>query len=594
MLNILPHPSRQSVLIRASSAHLRNFQRCLSVRKTQPFIWRRINLGNYAFRRVRLPRLSDGSATSASGNKSSAQHPSLNKPRRPSDPNSSVRASVTWLTRDPALVDLEKLRLELPRYCDNKSLVKLVVLLVTPSLASLIDPGAFFQHVLTSLYAGRRSFVWENPIEKPIKCVTAVVDALPVPPETPSNSDGDSARAAISDGLALFMSSESFDARSVYAPSELLDDAENKPTATLKFCSTPEVSSSALASDQGPPVRHVTLPAANTIFVNGQRATLFQDLWRIRLTDSEEPSINYLGRKNLKSFQLNLQCPEDSFVNGGSAPLHILTKPRKVVRSMGNVLRQIEVDGEGVPASQELEKAVSAYIKANPASTARSPLLVFALIRPPGTLSFEEGPDGNNDIHGSGSLKSLWHGAQLFKVSGGGGGWGKRQGLLSLEAAVGFETTEVAPSLAFPDFDNDQNVLHELSSRGIVPTGSTVEFLVCSADLTCKDTSRASLSKPAPFLPTEDGTTVVLGTATDPDSQDGMLEGPNVTNAGVIFLPDYFGMVSYGGAALGTNGSMSTRLKPSAISRTRCDVPNARFIIRGVGSVRQPRSKEKE
>ncbi|KIW93390.1 uncharacterized protein Z519_05995 [Cladophialophora bantiana CBS 173.52] len=492
--------------------------------------------------------------------------------------------------------DLEQIRPQLHRYCNDKSLVKFLVLLVTPSLSCLLGPEVFLRHILPLLYEGRASGRGK-PIETTIKCVSAVVDALPVPPETHANRDGNPTKVSSTEGLALFMSSTIPGGRSVHALSGVQGvDAENKSPATLQFCSAGGPASSAQALDQKAVVRHVTLPVANTIFVNGQRTTLFQDVWKIKLGESEEPAINYVGRKNLESFQLNLYCPPDNFVNDGSAPLQSLTKPRKVVRSMGNVLRQIEVEGVAVPASQELENAVSTYIKSNPASTARGPLLVFALIRPPGTSSLEAEAKGNNGSQESNSLKPLWQGAQLFKVSGGGGGWGKRQGLLSLEGAVDFETSEAASSsLVFPDLDSDQNIVHELGSRGIVPRGSTVEFLVCSADPASKDNSGASHLKPASSQSTNGGTTVVLGTATDPESQDCLQRDPSVADTGVIFLPDYFGMVSYGGAGLGVDDfHMSTRQNSTAISRTRCDVPNVRFILRGVGTHSQARSKEEE
>ncbi|OAP54863.1 hypothetical protein AYL99_11311 [Fonsecaea erecta] len=587
-LPVLEHrlPASSMVSFRGTWDGLVPFRRCLSADTARPISWRRIKLNNYAFSRVRLARPSVETVKSSSKKNSPTQYPSLNSPRPPRNINSSVRAGVTWLTRDLALVDQEEIRAKLASCCDNKSLVKILVLLVTPSLASLLGPGTLLQDVLPSLYAGRRTFQKGKHVRKTITCISAVVDALPVPPEIPGSSNGNPAGA---EGVALFMSSENIDARSFPAPMELLDDVDSNAIATVKFCSATEVSSPTRTSDPPSPVRHVTLPTANTVFVNGQRTTLFQDLWRLELSDSEEPAIRHFGRNNLKSFRLNLQCSGDSFVNGGSAPLQALTKPRKIIQSMGNVLRQIEVDDEAVPASRELEKAVSAYIKSNPASTTRGPLLVFALIRSSRTSSSDAAADMSSETQGSGPLKSLWDGARLFKVSGGGGGWGKRQGLLSLEAAVDFETSEVGPSFALPNLDSDQGDLQELDSRGIVPADSTVEFLV----RTWEDNSRVSRAKPASLSPPSDSTTVVLGTATEPDSQD-CQEDPNIANIGIVLLPDYFGMVSYGGAALGTDCAMSSTQKPSATSRTRCDVPNTRFIIRGVGGGRQGPLREYE
>ena len=384
------------------------------------------------------------------------------------------------------------------------------------------------------------------------------------------------------EGLALWLSSDESRNSSVYAHPVITGEAHNEPTKTLRF-SSPRPTSLGSSINEGNStnksfIRHVTLPVANTIFVNGQRTTLFEDSWEVKLSSTEKADINYLHRKTLDSFRINLSCSADEVAAGGSAPLQALTEPRLVLGSMGNVLSQIEVNGEAIPASQELEKAVSAYIKSNPTSTDQGPLLVYALVRTSLQPYTNSSSTEKSSIRPSRVLEALWQGAKLFKVSGGGGGWGKRQGLLSLEPAVDFETRESDFPAGVASLDDDQNIVTQLGSNGILPESCTVQFLVYSPDQAAKDDSLGSSSDDVVMRTPTDLATVVLGTATDPEAQDHLMEASDADETGVSFLRAHFGMISYGGAALGSIDSVSQ----STVTRTRLDVPNSTFILRNV------------
>jgi V-type H+-transporting ATPase proteolipid subunit len=479
--------------------------------------------------------------------------------------------------------NLEELLSIVRKDYDKKGLVRTIVVLATPSLASLLETVDFAKDLLPALYHGRRSFSGQ-PSKVVVQCIYGVVDALPVPAPVSHSVARPSPGLTGTEGLAVFLSSDKGDFGSYYASGTAHGGSEDGATTTLKFA-TAFTPSDLDAGDDQPTVtsRYVSLPVANTIFVNGKRATLFEDRWNIKLDGTREASIHYRYRKPLASCQIYLGCYSDEVVKAGSSPLQRLTEPRKVVGSMGNVLAQIEVGTEAVPASQELEKAVHAFIGRNPTSTAQGPLLVYALIRPEGMTTPEEGSRDGQPYPPLNVLEALWRGAKLFKVSGGGGGWGKRQGLLSLEAAVDFEAQEAQSTAGFPDLDSDQSILEALGSRGIIPPSSSVEFLVHSPSPASAETQG---QKHISRLPERKTTIVMLGTGADPDSRDDAVKDADNKATGVQFVPHHFGMISYGGAALNSISQISrSTLPPIKRTETRLDVPNSCFILH---SVREP------
>ncbi|KAL2431348.1 hypothetical protein ABEF95_006733 [Exophiala dermatitidis] len=458
-----------------------------------------------------------------------------------------------------------------------------VVLLATPQMAHFLDLDGFLRSAMEAIYGSLRTKTASGNLKK-VKSVTAVVDALPEPFSTADKATNPG--PVLSEGLALLLSSAAHSDKSTYRAT---DDEVNP--ATLSF-------SSSEAHGDGAPgqltglVRHISLPVANTIFVNGTRATLFEDSWDIMTCDSESAVVAHRDRRPLQNFRIDMGCGADEFLNG-SIPLRSLTRPRKVVRSMGNVLAQIEVDGKPVPASRELEEAVTRYTKTLPTHATRGPVQVFALVRPPRTASIhDEGQEDSTTLdyeHKQASsriLSGLWQDAKLFKVTGGGGGWGKRQGLLSLDTAVDFAANEA--TVGFPDFDLAEDLSREVGSHGMIPQGGTVEFLLNSVDEAPSSLSASSGTQGQSAVQEMDdsATSFILGTVANPDMQDYWEDVTSSTDSGVSFYPNHFGMISYGGAALGSdellgsNGTVdSPRERSRNSSRTRLDVPNSFFIL---------------
>ncbi|KIX05446.1 uncharacterized protein Z518_06318 [Rhinocladiella mackenziei CBS 650.93] len=481
---------------------------------------------------------------------------------------------MTWLVNDRALLTPEELLHQLSRYADQQtSRVRTMLLLATPSLANLLDRKAFLLPALTRLYGNAKWAEDRQVNEVHVKSIAAVVDALPASPILTREG-----RLLASEGLAvLFSSADHHGMCTTVAPED------GSTPVTIRFSSD---STATCLNSSRHVVRHVTLPVANTLFVNGRHTTLLEDEWKVTASDSGVTIDHYRGR-SLKHLQVNVGCQADAFLDGCSVPLQRLTPPRKVIKSMGNVLSQIEIEGKAVPASQELEKAVSDHISGDSTPGSHSPLLIYALIRSPTESDVEEGDAPGSSTGKSTPLQTLWQDARLFKVTGGGGGWGKRQGLLSLETAVDFETHD--GTVGFPDLDTMEVLPLERRPQGMSRQNSTVEFLISPAGKapqspwTGAGRQRSSKSR-------RTAQTFILGTASNLASlemphQPGVLQNNKIPN--VMVLPDHFGMISYGGAALGSDETpaskeqvVSFRGVPLTMSRTRLDVPNSSFILR--------------
>lgn len=153
---------------------------------------------------------------------------------------------------------------------------------------------------------------------------------------------------------------------------------------------------SALTFSLGDP--SVTLPLTRTTFHNSRPSTLLTsefDLTRnaARLTQQAE--------KHSQFVKVSLDHDIESLAHLDMwTPLMPLTQPRTVTESFGNILRGIEVDGNTIPASTELEDIVNKLHKQNGSSGVLSgPVGVWAMVTPDRNTSgaleewFEEAPE---------------------------------------------------------------------------------------------------------------------------------------------------------------------------------------------------------
>ncbi|KAK5039569.1 hypothetical protein LTS07_000063 [Exophiala sideris] len=485
------------------------------------------------------------------------------------------RSSMTWIAQgNPALVKPEEILPHIVDYCEDRpEKVRTIVLLATPALSHFLDPERLLKPLIEALYHDVKWYKRSSNIFH-VNTVTAVVDAIPVP-----RSAETKANLATAEGLSLLLSGA--------PPANRAPDDEDNP-ANLRFISN-STSTSLTASGRSVN-RHVSLPVANTLFVNGQKTTFMQHDWRIRAL-RHGSSVYPLSQNHRQYVKVRIQCEADEFV-GGHIPLRPLTPVRKVMNSMGNILAQIQIDGKAVPASKELETAVPDYLASNPGVT-QGPGLVYALIRPPNMKRAADQEHDTTDGSPTSALPlALWRGARLHKVTGGGGGWGKKQGLLSLDAGSDFKDPRFAgKTIHFPDPDDDDSMPTLKVSQDTIPDGSTVEFLVRTNAEVSKLEAEAADPKEPPAIHDEQSDSAhttrnwVFGTAQAPDTHASHTEDSSEESSGVVFFPNYFGMVSFSGAALGSeevpgpDEVYSPDCPPFRRTRTLLDVPDIRLNL---------------
>ncbi|EEY18566.1 conserved hypothetical protein [Verticillium alfalfae VaMs.102] len=99
----------------------------------------------------------------------------------------------------------------------------------------------------------------------------------------------------------------------------------------------------------------ITLPLANTIFQNSRPFTLLASRWR-----REGPGSSLAMADMVTSPSREVVCTgSDAAATTPCILMNPITAPRTIVSGLGNIVRQIDMDGKTVPASQELEAAFS-------------------------------------------------------------------------------------------------------------------------------------------------------------------------------------------------------------------------------------------
>jgi hypothetical protein len=180
---------------------------------------------------------------------------------------------------------------------------------------------------------------------------------------------------------------------------------------------------------------YISIPLANTLFTTGQSSTLITQRYDVSAKDHRWPSFK-LHSSYVKSVA-QIGVPGTQIARSHQKiPLVPLTVPRKVKEAMGNIVRELDIDGESAPASTELERAVLTKAKSRPQSeVVDAKTRIYALLQPadtPASLSEKFLPKMLPPIFAPG--------LRLYEVIGGGGGWGSKVGLIALDpSGLGFE-----------------------------------------------------------------------------------------------------------------------------------------------------------
>lgn len=222
----------------------------------------------------------------------------------------------------------------------------------------------------------------------------------------------------------------------------------------------------------------------------------------------------------------------------------------------------------GIPASADLEKELPRYVSERGIPHQR--VAVWALVEPSTASSTEA---TQQDIQNSLSM-----GSKIHRVVSGGGGWGKKQGLLSLDPEVTFAggsrsreapfdevftwSSETGPSFTndLPDFLEGLGVEENIAQLSQVASpGDYIQFFVASED----DINHENRS-------TSSTLTYSFGVGSPQESA----ETYSTTSGEVVVIHNHFGAVSESAISYSEKDSSQT-----SKCETKLSVPGSRIDL---------------
>lgn len=266
-------------------------------------------------------------------------------------------------------------------------------MLASRDLAAWLDDDAFVAALLQQTSPALSTHNDASPRE--ISVLAAVVDGL-----SPSKPFGEPRS-----GFSLLQGYTDSLLPSVWDMGRRNDGASSQSSISMLFNPLPG----------GKRSLQVTLPLANTIFQNGRQSTLLASRWQKQASGSF--TLSQLEERTSQVI-LPLISGSDAFTNA-SVPLLPISTPRKIIAGLGNIVRQVEIDGQPSPASKELEanvpKLLDARARADP-DFVPGPIGVWALVLPEPVV--ESGILGSmptvQDLNSEGEVESAKAFAELF------------------------------------------------------------------------------------------------------------------------------------------------------------------------------------
>lgn len=335
----------------------------------------------------------------------------------------------------------------------------------------------------------------------------------------------------------------------------------------------------ALTLDFGSP--QLTIPLTNTTFLNHRTSTLFASRFNL---SKGTPELEERIEKHWQQITLPLNTQAKSVKDLSiRAPLVPLTHPRVVTESFGNIVRRVNVNNQSVPASMELEPAVDELFQRR-SNLAQTPMGIWAMITPPEFLpngasssqvpcpdpeaTFNEKHDIKAlTISTSNHLQELYgQGGRLYQIRksarptsdnltnflsvSGGGGWGAKKGLLSLDP----QRTHFALS----EEEDMQRFMQAMDGGNFVPVGSRIQFFTSpEADDSAEGTSSG----------------FVFGT---PGSTKPASDATSTSEA--VVLTDHFGALSNDGVFATSVENAAMETTPGFNSEWKLNVPHSRVF----------------
>lgn len=511
------------------------------------------------------------------------------------DENTKSAGTVT--TSEPHRTSIDSILEQLPRNVPQTLATKRPVR--SASLTILLTP-TYAKHALDESLPLKVVNKLCGPVQwsKPVHTVTAVVDRIP---------DGNTA----SEGLA-------FGWRHRFSPVKTIVSDSKSLAYELREMAPSAQKPGWLELSFSLPVKYpkrrermlVQLPLARTIFSNGLVSTLVH-----RIYHPDDIGLLRLEKQtDLESSRIDMTPYCAYGLPRLHSPLVPLTPARQIKNVMGNIIRTVSAEPsfsgsgkpteEAQPASEELEQAVTTFFAAN--NIQPQPVSVWALIIP-SPLSLK-----SNDAYrllGSQDedIRALWtsgdrsslidtvlpqlirSGARLRKVLSGGGGWGKKAGLLSLDPDDRYSTRELRQDAGWEININDDPQEQQRQALGeAAKKGESVMFFLAPEGL---DGYEGVEQREAGA--DEGDLTAVIGAL--PSSIDTAPTTPSASMNGedpvVKYHPNVLGAFSEEGLALGWKTTDGT------LTNTKFDVPYSRMTCRagqGMSDAAKPASGRKK
>ncbi|KAE8386595.1 hypothetical protein BDV23DRAFT_162878 [Aspergillus alliaceus] len=381
--------------------------------------------------------------------------------------------AYTWLTRTPEVITANDVLSSLPSLPPSLTQPDHVpIFLLTPFFSQWADTtNPFLEHCINRLYCNTPA----RDSTEPVHAIVAIVDKLPdnLPELKDTTNNGITGE---SEGLALlFVPTENIQGKAA-APRRIRSSEAEESALVFSFQSN-DSDSAALRRA----AHEIGLRLANTLFINGKESTLFGTRWSYNPSSS-----NFNFNRSIELSRCRVVSTAGSVRSSLKLPLHPVGRRREVIASMGNILRQLAKHPNGtskdpMPASSELEKELPRYIEEH--DIADHKVSVWALVQSP-SYNWQSETDGSP----GGLMESIGVGGKLHRVMSGGGGWGKKQGLLSLDyetsflepyAEDGFSTLTTLflpnststmqtapPSLAMGTVEDDLSSLSQVAKAG--------------------------------------------------------------------------------------------------------------------------------
>ncbi|KHN96279.1 uncharacterized protein MAM_05865 [Metarhizium album ARSEF 1941] len=229
----------------------------------------------------------------------------------------------------------------------------------------------------------------------------------------------------------------------------------------------------------------VTLPLARTTFHNNRASTLLISRYTLA---RGQPELKDRNKEQWQNIRITLNQPVRSVTELELwAPLSPVTRARKITESFGNIVRGIEISGKSMPASTELEDAVNTILGNGKATESyQAPRGLWAVVSPEASeaealvladapnpaVSLEDTMAQQKALETTARYLQQQHqlGSRIYQVLSGGGGWGPKKGLLSLDP----QQTHFALS----EEEEMERFMRTMDHSGFAPPGAHIQFFI--------------------------------------------------------------------------------------------------------------------